>query len=151
MSALAPVDPTVEIETERDNPNIILRIVWFLLVGWWLGFWVIVAAYVCLILLITAPIGIALLDRLPRIMTLRAPARTVAVSASGEIVEVDGGKVDQLPWLVRIPWLILVGWWLGAVWLLGAYSITLFTFGLGLPISFWMFGRAGKVTTLYRG
>lgn len=150
MSALAPVDPTVEIETERDNPNIILRIVWFLLVGWWLGFWVIVAAYVCLILLITAPIGIALLDRLPRIMTLRAPARTVAVSASGEIVEVDD-EVDQHSWLVRIPWLVLVGWWFGALWLLAAYGITLFTFGLGLPISFWMFGRAGRVTTLYRG
>jgi hypothetical protein len=32
-----------------------------------------------------------------------------------------------------------------------AYLITLLTVGLGLPISFWMFARAAKVITLYRG
>lgn len=147
MSELVQVDSTIEVETTRDNPNLILRILWFLLVGWWLGFWAIVAGYICLILIIPSPIGIAILDRLPRIMTLRAPAQKVTVSETGVIES----EVDQRSWLIRLPWLVLVGWWLGILWLGGAYLITLLTFGIGLPISFWMFARAAKVITLYRG
>jgi uncharacterized membrane protein YccF (DUF307 family) len=151
MTALDLVDQSIEVETKRDNPNLLLRILWFLLVGWWLGFWAIVVGYFCLILIIPAPIGIALLDRLPRIMTLRAPARTLSVHENGESFEIEPGKVDQRSWLIRIPWLLLVGWWMGLIWLVGAYLITLFTFGIGLPFSFWMFARAAKVITLYRG
>lgn len=151
MTALDHVDRTVEVETERKNPNLILRILWFIFVGWWLGFWVIAAAYVCLVLIIPAPIGVALLDRLPRIMTLRAPAQVVSVYQDGEVIEVERGNVDQRSWFIRLPWLVLVGWWLGAFWLFAAYTITIFTAGLALPISFWMFGRAAKVVTLYRG
>lgn len=151
MTALDHVDRTVEVETERENPNLILRILWFIFVGWWLGFWVIAAAYVCLVLIIPAPIGIALLERLPRIMTLRAPAQVVTVYQDGEVIEVERGNVDQRSWFIRLPWLVLVGWWLGAIWLFAAYTITIFTAGLALPISFWMFGRAAKVVTLYRG
>jgi uncharacterized membrane protein YccF (DUF307 family) len=147
MTALDHVDPALEVETQRDNPNLILRILWFLLVGWWLGFWAIVLGYLCLVLIIPSPIGIALLDRLPRIMTLRAPAQKLTISKDG-ITETG---VDQRSWLIRIPWLLLIGWWFGLAWLLVAYLITLLTFGLGLPISFWMFARAAKVITLYRG
>lgn len=147
MTALDPIDQTIEVETKRDNPNLILRILWFLLFGWWLGFWAIVIGYLCLILIIPSPIGIALLDRLPRIMTLRAPAHKLTVSEDG----VTTHRVDQRSWLIRIPWLLLIGWWFGLIWLLVAYLVTLLTFGIGLPISFWMFARAAKVITLYRG
>jgi uncharacterized membrane protein YccF (DUF307 family) len=147
MTALDHYDHTVEIETSRENPNLILRIIWFLLVGWWLGFWAIIAAYVCLVLIIPSPIGIALLDRLPRIFTLRAPATKLTISDDG----VSQTSVDQRSWLIRIPWLLLIGWWLGLLWLSGAYLITILTAGLGLPVSFWMFGRAAKVITLFRG
>lgn len=151
MTALDLYDDSVSIDTERDNPNILLRILWFLLVGWWLGFWAIAAAYLCLILIIPSPIGIAILDRLPRIMTLRAPARTITVHNNDGDVTIERSKVDQHSWLIRLPWLVLFGWWAGALWLLAAYGFIVFTAGLGLPISFWMFGRAAKVITLYRG
>lgn len=147
MTELDHIDRTIEVEIKRDNPNLILRILWFLLVGWWLGFWAIVVSYICLLLIVPSPIGIALLDRLPRIMTLRAPAAKLTISEEGVLAE----KVDQRSWLIRIPWLLLVGWWFGLIWLLAAYLITLLTFGLGLPISFWMFARAARVITLYRG
>jgi uncharacterized membrane protein YccF (DUF307 family) len=147
MTALDHVDGTFEVETKPDNPNLILRVLWFLLVGWWLGFLAIAVGYVCLILIITAPIGIAILDRLPRIMTLRAPAEKLTFSDEG----LTRDSVDQRSWLIRLPYILLIGWWIGLIWLLGAYVITLVTFGIGLPISFWMFARAAKVITLYRG
>lgn len=151
MTALDHIDRTLDVETHRDNPNIILRIIWFVFIGWWLGFWAIVAAYVCLVLIIPSPIGIAILNRLPRIFTLRAPARTITVLEENGHISVERGKVDQRSWLIRLPWLILIGWWAGLLWLFAAYMTTLLTAGFGLPISFWMFGRAAKVITLYRG
>lgn len=151
MTALDHIDNIVDVETKRDNPNLLLRFIWFVLVGWWLGFWAIVVAYVCLLLIIPSPIGIAILDRLPRIFTLRAPAKTIIVRDDGTEISVELTKVDQLSWLIRIPWLILVGWWAGALLLIAAYGLTLFTAGFGLPISFWMFGRAARVITLQRG
>lgn len=146
MTALDTIDQPIEVETKRNNPNLLLRVLWFLLIGWWLGFWAIVVGYICLILIIPSPIGIAILDRLPRIMTLRAPAREVTISADGS----EDHNVEQRSWLIRLPWLVLIGWWFGLIWLLAAYGITLFTFGLGLPISFWMFNRAARIITLYR-
>jgi uncharacterized membrane protein YccF (DUF307 family) len=151
MTALDHPDRSLEIETKRDNPNLILRIIWFVLVGWWLGFWAIVAAYVCLVLIIPSPIGIAILNRLPRIFTLRATAQTVTVHDAAGRVTVERHDVDQHSWLIRLPWLILIGWWAGLLWLGGAYLTTVLTAGFGLPISFWMFGRAARVITLQRG
>ncbi len=151
MTALDYVDETLEFETSRENPNLILRILWFVLVGWWLGFWAIVAGYLCLVLILPAPIGIAILDRLPRIMTLRAPAQTISVHQDGSSVAIARENVAQRSWLIRIPWILLIGWWFGLAWLLVAYLVTLLTFGLGLPISFWMFARAARVISLYRG
>jgi uncharacterized membrane protein YccF (DUF307 family) len=151
MTALDHTDRTVEIETKRDDPNLILRIIWFVLVGWWLGFWAIVAAYFCLVLIIPLPIGIAILNRLPRIFTLRAPAQTVAVHEERGHITIEHGNVEQHSWLIRLPWLILIGWWAGLLWLMGAYFTTILTAGFGLPISFWMFGRAARVITLQRG
>jgi hypothetical protein len=120
------------------------------LVGWWLGFWAIVAAYLCLVLIIPSPIGIAILNRLPRIFTLRAPARAIIVRDADGTFFVEQGKVDQRSWLIRLPWLLLIGWWAGLFWLSAAYLTTVLTAGFGLPISFWMFGRAAKVITLQR-
>lgn len=150
MTALDHTDQTLEIQSERDNPNIILRLIWFVLVGWWLGFWAIVAAYLCLVLIIPSPIGIAILNRLPRIFTLRAPAHSITVRDADGTISVERGTVDQRSWLIRLPWLVLIGWWAGLFWLSAAYLTTVLTAGFGLPISFWMFGRAAKVITLQR-
>lgn len=151
MAAMDHTGLTIDVETKRDNPNLILRIIWFVLVGWWLGFWAIVAAYVCLVLIIPSPIGIAILNRLPRIFTLRTPARTLSVHDESGHLTVEHRNVGQHSWLIRLPWLILIGWWAGLLWLGGAYLTTVLTAGFGLPISFWMFGRAARVITLQRG
>lgn len=150
MAALETLDGTNEFETNRNNPNLLLRVLWFVFVGWWLGFWAIIGAYLCLLSIILAPVGIALIDRLPRIMTLRAPAHRLTVSSGGSRVRIDHGPLRQRSWAIRLPWLLLVGWWFGAIWLLVAYLVSIVSLGLGLPISFWMFGQAPRLITLYR-
>ena len=52
--------------------------------------------------------------------------------------------------LVRALYFVFVGWWLSGLWLGVAWGVLGATFGLALPLSFWMFNRAGAVTTLAR-
>ena len=61
------------------------------------------------------------------------------------------GQVTGIPqrsFLGRAIWFLLIGWWLSGVWMALAY-VCLLTILL-IPISFWMYGRVGAVTTLYR-
>ena len=43
---------------------------------------------------------------------------------------------------------LLVGWWLSGLWMVVAYVLLLTI--VGMPAAFWMYGRIGAVTTLYR-
>jgi len=50
--------------------------------------------------------------------------------------------------LIRVIYFILIGWWLSGLWMALAYLLLLTI--VFLPVSFWMYGRIGAVTTLYR-
>jgi len=55
------------------NPNqrpLLLRAIWFLLVGWWLGAFWMVAAWIISLFIITLPIGIWMMNRIGGVMTL---------------------------------------------------------------------------------
>ena len=64
--------------------------------------------------------------------------------------------VEQLPFLLRAIYFVLIGWWMCGFWmaigwaLLLAGSLTLVLIPLTYPIAFWLYGRVGAVTTLYR-
>jgi uncharacterized membrane protein YccF (DUF307 family) len=57
----------------RDMPqhNILLRALWFVLVGWWLaGVWIEVAYVLCLTFILM-PVGFWMFDRVPLVVSLR--------------------------------------------------------------------------------
>ena len=54
----------------QEELPFILRLLWFLVVGWSLGFLVIALGYLAAISLIGIPLGIFLLNRVPVVMTL---------------------------------------------------------------------------------
>lgn len=127
--------------------NLILRIVYFYLIGLWLGaVWLKIAWLLCCSIL-GLPIGIWMVHKAPLLMTLKE---------SGEWREVKVGSktayiFDEMPspnFLVRAVYFLLIGWWFSWVWGVLALLISL-TF-LGLPISFWMINRLPWVTTLSR-
>ena len=128
-----------------QSPNIIIRIIWFLAIGLWLsGIWTI-AAWVISLTIIGLPIGMAMLNALPQITTLRARQNNTYVDANGRVVI---NYTSQYPMIIRIFWFILVGSWRSAIWLAIAWSCS--TTIIGLPISFWMIDRAPKVMLLTR-
>ena len=53
-----------------DQRPLLLRAIWFLLVGWWLGAIWMVAAWLISLPIITLPIGILMMNRVGGVMTL---------------------------------------------------------------------------------
>lgn len=128
---------------QSQAPNIVVRLLWFLLIGLWLGALVSAVAWLLNVTIIGLPLGLWLINRLPTVITLRPQEQQWRIE--------DGvlrkGQV-QRPLLLRALYFVLVGIWLSGLWLMLAY-IALITV-VGLPLSFWMYGRIGAVTTLYR-
>lgn len=126
-----------------SGTNIIIRVLWFLLIGWWLGGMVAAVAWFLNVTIIGLPLGLWIINRLPTIITLRPQEQNYRLE--GDLLVRDQ---EQYPFLVRAVYFLLVGWWLSGVWMGLAY-LALATIIL-IPLAFWMYGRVGAVTTLYR-
>ena len=70
MTALDHIDQTIEVETKRDNPNLILRILWFVLIGWWLSALWLAIAWALNVSIIGMVVGFWMFDRTPAIVSL---------------------------------------------------------------------------------
>ncbi len=119
--------------------ELLVRFVWFILIGWWLGQIAIIIAWFFMLTIIGIPIGLFIINRLPEIITLRPPRGEWGF----------GGIFiprPQLPFLLRAIWFVLIGWWLSLLWLEAAYLLMLPL--ITIPISFFMFSKAAFVTTL---
>jgi uncharacterized membrane protein YccF (DUF307 family) len=131
------------IVVQDPGPNIFLRILWFLFIGWWLGGIVATLAWLLNVTIIGLPLGLFLINRLPTVITLRPQENTWRLENN-----VLSRNKPQLGILLRAIYFLLVGWWFSGVWMVVAYFAVLSI--LLLPLAFWMYGRIGAVTTLYR-
>jgi uncharacterized membrane protein YccF (DUF307 family) len=137
---------TVVIETQK-NPGCLLQILWFAFIGIWLGqIWMAVAWFL-MITIIGIPLGIAMLNNIPKIIALREPARHVIVRRlNGSLVMEREVDTPQVNIVLRVLYFLLIGWWFSALWMELAYAICLTI--IGLPVGFWMFDRAPALLTL---
>jgi uncharacterized membrane protein YccF (DUF307 family) len=132
-----------------SGPNLFVRFVWWLLVGWWASGIVVALAWLSLITIIGIPLGMWLINRLPTVLTLRPRTRvwTMGQDAEGRTVVSERGR-PQTAWPIRGLWFILVGWWASAIWMGAAWLIQLTI--IGLPLALLMFNRTPFVASLYR-
>lgn len=124
-------------------PNLVLRVIWFLLIGWWLTGILSAAAWALNATIVGLPLGLWIINRLPLVATLR-PVESFYLVEGGVVVS---GQ-PQRPFLLRALYFVLIGWWLSGLWMAAAY-VFLITI-VGMPLAFWMYGRIGAVTTLFR-
>lgn len=136
-------EPQPVIIIQPRGPNILVRLIYFVFVGWWLGAIVSLVAWLLNVTVIGLPLGLWLINRLPSIITLRPQEQEWRLE--GGVLR--QGK-EQYPFLLRAAFFLLIGWWFSGVWMTLAY-IALITILL-IPLSFWMYGRIGAVTTFYR-
>ena len=124
---------------------LLVRFIYFLLAGWWLGFSCAVVGWVLCVSVIGLPFGIFILHRLPLITTLTMPDEEyVPIKSADDFrrVPVRSG----VPLLFRIVWFVGVGWWLSAIWITLSFLLGS-TFILS-PVGFWMINRVPAVLTL---
>ena len=131
--------------TRNDGASLLVRAIYFILVGWWLsGIWAVIAWLLC-ITIIGLPLGLYMLNRLPQVVTLKPSPRNLVVTPSGQLVETH---VRQRPFLLRAIYFVLIGWWFSALWLAIAWALHVSI--IGMVIGFWMFNRTPTVVTLAR-
>jgi uncharacterized membrane protein YccF (DUF307 family) len=132
---------------KRDNPGCLIQVLWFALVGWWLGQLWIAAAWFLMVTVVGIPLGVMMLNKLPRVIALRDETHRVVISTRGDGMQVGREiAVPETNMLVRALYFILIGWWLSALWMEAAYAICLTV--IGLPVGFWMFDRVPTVVSL---
>ena len=88
------------------------------------------------------------LNRLPKVLTLRPVSQQTSVTVNGGNVTVNVGGVQQTNFLVRVVYFLFLGWWLGGIWTSIGYSLCLTV--LGLPLGLMMLNRLPAVLTLYK-
>jgi uncharacterized membrane protein YccF (DUF307 family) len=131
--------------TRNEGPGLLVRAIYFILIGWWLSaIWAAVAWLLC-ITIIGLPLGLYMLNRLPQAVTLKPVRSNLRVTPSGRLVEV---AVPQLPFLVRAIYFLLIGWWFSALWIIVAWLLHASI--VGMLIGFWMFNRTAAIVTLAR-
>ena len=134
---------------QQRGPNLVVRFIWWLFIGWWASGIVVAIAWLALITIVGIPLGIYLINRLPTVLTLRPRSRTWSLGQDdeGRTVVTEAGR-PQVGWLVRGIWFVLVGWWASAIWMGLAWLIQLTV--IGIPIALLMFNRTPFIASLYR-
>jgi len=142
------VAPTILTQPKTSQHSFVVRALWFLLVGWWLSAIVIILGYLLVLLIITMPFGLHLLNQVPQALTLRQRTVHIRVSNEGGATVIGYGTETQRPWWQRAIYLLLIGWWFGAIWAVAGwvFSVILLT----LPLGVWMLNRLGSAITLHR-
>lgn len=137
-----------QIVVSKDNPGCLVQLLWFALIGWWLGELWIAVAWLLMVTIVGIPLGIAMLNRLPQVIALRGNRVAVEVLRHGDQVVQRETRVPQRNIVLRALYFVLIGWWLTAVWMEAAYALCLSI--IGLPVGFWMFDRVPALLTLQR-
>ena len=147
-----PVSPTPSpvfiVNQQTNNVGCLVRALYFCFIGLWLGIFWTVLAWLLMVTIIGLPLGILMLNRIPQVMTLRPVRTQTRVTSVGNVMVVQQGERSQYPFLLRAAYFVGVGWWLSALWLLAAWALVGISFGLGLPLAFWMFDRVPAIITL---
>lgn len=132
---------------KRDNPGCLLQLLWFALIGWWLGQVWMAVAWFFMVTIVGIPIGVMMLNKLPKVIALREEAHPVAVTTRQDSMRVQQEmRVPETNMLIRALYFVFIGWWLSALWMEAAYAISLTI--IGLPLGFWMFDRIPTVVSL---
>ena len=135
----------------RESPGFpfILRVLWFIFIGWHVTFWWVLAAWVLNLTIIGMPLGLWMLNRVPLVLTLRTQ-RTYAVGETRNdgAVEWHTQGVPQNPFILRAIFFVLIGWWLSLIWSLLGWLLCVTI--IGLPLGVLMLNRLPEITTLMR-
>ena len=141
---------SVQVIHNESGPGLLVRALYFIFIGIWLGLFWVLLAWIFNLTIIGLPLGLAMINRLPQVMTLRPVRVQTSVEMRDGVAVMRQATLKQRPFLLRALYFLLIGFWFSLVWMLLAWLFTLVTLGLGFPLSFWMFDQVPALTTLSR-
>ena len=136
------------IVTRRQGPPFLVRVLWYLFIGWWLTGISLALGYLAAITIVGLPLAFWIFDRTGTLLTLRPRPVTVSVSHVGGVTVVESGHREQRSLLLRVVYFVLVGWWAALIWMTIAYFLCLTI--LLLPVGLMMLNRLPEVFTLHQ-
>lgn len=134
---------------QKDNsPGCMIQALWFIFIGWWLGAISIAFAWFLNITIIGLPLGIAIINNIPRVLSLQPPRREIKITQSGGETRLTVSTSPQRNFFLRAIYFVLIGWWWSAIWLVIAYFLCVTI--ILIPLSLEMFRLTPFMTTLKR-
>lgn len=157
-----PPQTNVIIEQSDRGPGCLVQALWFLALGWWLsGIWISIA-WLLFIPVVTMPLGLMMINRVPKIATLADPSREFSAVTEGTATRIQQTERPQHPLWLRAIYFVAVGWWLSGLWLAAAWTVgviamamivLVITAPVGVvivPVTTWMYNQVPAITTLKR-
>ncbi len=126
-----------------DSPSIVIRAIWFVVIGWWLTGVLLSIAWTLNLTIVGLPLGIKLINYVPKALTLKE------TGGDTDEFSVGGSGGDSPSVLIRAVYFVLVGWWASFLWTSVAYFVSVSV--IGLPIGIKMFNKLPYVVSLYKG
>jgi len=148
------VNNVVQVNVNNGQHGFIVRALYFIFIGWWAGFFWLNLGFALCMFIVTLPLGLVMLNRVPQVLTLRSQGTSTSVQMTSvmtagsvtNVVNVNVGGTQQVSFLIRALYFVFVGWWVGFFWSYIAYGFCLTI--LGLPLGLVMFNRLPAVLTL---
>lgn len=147
MSIETPTQSSTTIQRE-SGPGCLIQALWFIFIGWWLGVIAIAIAWFLNITIIGLPIGLAIINNIPRILSLQPPRREIQVIHAGGETRITESSLPQRNFFLRALYFVLIGWWWSAIWLFVSYFLCVTV--ILIPLSLEMFRFTPFMTTLKR-
>jgi len=146
---------TIETQSEKittvqkaAGPGCLIQALWFIFIGWWLGALSIAVAWFLNITIIGLPLGMAILNNIPRILSLQPPKKEYQVIQTNGKTIISETNIPQRNFLIRAVYFLIIGWWWSAIWLVIAYLLSITV--ILIPLSLEMFRLTPFMTTLKR-
>jgi uncharacterized membrane protein YccF (DUF307 family) len=134
----------------KTGPSMLVRAVWYVLIGWWLTGFVMALAWVLAITIIGLPITFYLVNRIPSVLTLRPRAQQFElVTGADGVTRYQRIATEQSGLLLRLLWFVFIGWWASLAWMIASYLLMLTI--IGIPLGLMMVNRLPFVFSLHRG
>ena len=141
--------PTVVVTQQKKGPGCLVQLIWFILVGSWLSLLAVALAWLLMATIVGIPLGIAIINKLPKIVALREPGEDgLLIIVAGDTTVVTTAGVTQHSFLVRAIWFVLIGLWFSGVWMSIAWLLCCTI--IGMPLGFKMFDMTPTVLSLHR-
>ena len=121
---------------------LLVRLIYFLLIGWWAGLLASAVGYLLSISIIGLPFGLILLNRLPVIIFMQEPGEACPDGYNHRHIN------EELPFLLRVVWFIFIGWELGFFVISIGYLCCITV--IGIPLGIWILNRVPLALTLSR-